>query len=143
MNWGLTKKSSNNDLFDRSFESFFDNFLSDRFFSREVYPSIDIEEEEDAYHLKAEIPGIDEKDMDVSLKNGILTIRGEKKFENEQKSRNTIVCERRYGSFSRTVQLPENIKGDQIKATYKNGILSVDIPKSEKTKPRQIKIDIN
>ncbi len=143
MNWGLTKRNANNDLFDRSFESFFDNFMNDRFFSREMYPAIDIEEDDEAYHLKAEIAGIEEKDMDVSLKNGILTIKGEKKYENEKKTRNSLVCERRYGSFSRNVQLPENIKGDQIKASYKNGILSIDVPKAEKTKPQQIKIDIH
>lgn len=143
MNWGLAKRNANTDLFDRSFENFFDNFLSDRFFSRDVFPAIDIEEDEDAYHLKAEIPGIDEKDMDVSVKNSVLTISGEKKYENEKKNKNSLVCERRYGSFSRAVQLPDNIKGDQIKASYKNGILIVDIPKSEKTKPQQIKIDVH
>lgn len=143
MNWGLTKKNASNDLFDRSFESFFDNFMTDRFFSHNMYPSLDIEEDDEAYHLKAEIPGIEEKDVDVSLKNGTLTIKGEKKYENEKKTRNSLVCERRYGSFSRSVQLPENIKGEQIKAAYKNGILSIDIPKAEKTKPQQIKIDIH
>ena len=96
-------------------------------------------------YVKAEIPGLDEKDLNVSLHNNMLTISGEKKNERaeEDKNRNYYYCERSFGSFSRTIELPEGIKHDEVKARYKNGVLEIELPKDESARPRKIEISVN
>lgn len=101
----------------------------------EIEPRIDIGEDEKTITIKAEMPGLDAKDLDISLENEYLTIKGEKKEEKEEKNIHFHLVERHYGSFSRTLRLPAEVKADKIDATYKNGILRVVLPKVKESKP--------
>jgi HSP20 family protein len=108
----------------------------------EWLPSLDVSETKNEIVVKAEIPGSDPKDMDISLADGVLTIKGEKRREKEEKDENYHLIERSYGSFVRTVRLPTEVKSDKIGATYRNGLLTVTLPKSEETKKKEIKIKV-
>ena len=100
-------------------------------------PKLDIAEMKDKYEIKAELPGMDEKDINLSLDDGVLTISGEKKAENEEKEKGYYLKECSYGSFSRSVRLPENIADDKIGAHFKKGVLFIDMPKKEPTAPKK------
>lgn len=126
------------DMFDR----FFDdertgNILSE---DRSFVPAFDISESDTEYSVVAELPGIDEKDLDVTLTDGILTIKGEKKQETEEKDETYHRIERRYGSFQRSFRMPDGVQGDKIDATYKDGVLKLMIPKSETSEVKKIEI---
>ncbi len=108
----------------------------------EWLPALDISETKDDYVVKAEIPGIDPKDIDISLSDGMLTIKGQKKQEKEEKEENYHLIERSYGSFIRSIPLAGEIQSEKIKAEYKNGILKIVLPKSEKAKQKEIKIQV-
>jgi len=103
-------------------------------------PPVDIEEESDRVVLRAEIPGVSRDDIDVSVENGTLTLRGEKKQERKIEAENAYRLERFYGSFSRSFVLPTRINAERIKATYKDGVLEVVLPKAEEAKPKKIKV---
>ncbi len=103
-------------------------------------PVIDIDETDDAFLVKAELPGVEKNDVNVNIENGILTIRGEKKTETEDKKRHRAECA--YGSFVRSFSLPQDIKAEKVEAEYKNGILNLTIPKSEEAKPKQIEVKV-
>ncbi len=105
-------------------------------------PAVDIYETDDAIVLEAELPGMNEKDIEVKVEDNVLTIRGERKFEEERKEENYYRMERFYGAFQRSFTLPPNIETDKIKAEYKKGILKVTMPKKEQAKPKQIKIEV-
>jgi len=105
-------------------------------------PSIDVSETKNDLVVKAELPGMDPKDIDISLNDGYLTLRGEKKQEREEKEENYHYIERSYGSFTRSVQLPKEVKRDKITASYKNGILKITLPKSEEAKKKEVKIKV-
>jgi len=143
MKWGLAKTDGT----DYSLTNLFDDFfrVPVEFIGDDLNPRVDVHEDEKAVYVKAEIPGLDEKDLNVTLHNSLLTISGEKKSENkeEDKNRNYYYCERSFGSFSRTIELPEGIKSDGVKAHYKNGVLDIELEKDEKTQPRKITIDVN
>jgi HSP20 family protein len=111
----------------------------------ELNPSVDITEDEHAFHVKAELPGMDEKDLTVTLHEGMLTIAGEKKKELSEAGaeKNFLHCERVFGSFSRSVALPEGVDPEGVTARYANGVLEVDLKKSESVKPRKIDIAVN
>ena len=94
-------------------------------------PAVDVAESEKAYEITAELPGLDEKNIEVKLANGGLTIKGEKKEETEEKKKDYYVSERRYGSFERYFALPDGVNSDKIEATFKNGVLKVVLPKTE------------
>lgn len=106
-------------------------------------PSVDIEESGDALFLRAEIPGMDPKDIDVSFENGVLTIKGERRFENKRNDRQFHLVERSYGSFTRSFTLPRSVDPDRVKARYENGILELEMPKREETKPRRIPLAVS
>jgi len=106
------------------------------------YPSLDVAETKNDLVIKAEIPGIDPKDIDISLSDGILTIKGEKRQEREEKEEDYHLIERSFGSFSRSVQLPKGVQSEKINASYKNGILKVVLPKTEEAKKKEIKIKV-
>jgi len=108
----------------------------------EWHPSLDVAETKNEILVKAEIPGIDPKDIDISLANNVLTIKGEKKQEKEEKEENFHVIERSYGSFVRSIRLPKEVQSEKISASYKNGILKVTLPKSEEAKKKEIKIKV-
>jgi HSP20 family protein len=104
-------------------------------------PSVDIFETDNEVVIKAEVPGMNPKDIDVRLENNVLMLKGERKFEKEQKEENYHRIEREYGSFSRTFSLPMAVDGDKVTAEYKDGVLKIVLPKKEETKPKPIKID--
>lgn len=107
-------------------------------------PAIDFAEDENAYHLTAELPGLSEKDINLSLSDDMLTISGEKREERQEneKDRNYHYSERRFGSFRRVIQLPQHIDRDKIEAQFKNGVLNVTLPKSRDAMQRQRKIEV-
>lgn len=110
---------------------------------RAFLPAIDVVEEKDSYLVKAELPGLAKEDVNVSLQDNYLTIKGEKKHETETKEANYYRCERSYGSFSRTVELPASVDAKKIDAHFKDGVLSVKLPKTEEAKPKQIEVKVN
>jgi HSP20 family protein len=105
-------------------------------------PRLDIHDNESDLLITAEIPGIEEKDIDLTIKEGHLFISGEKKSVHEEKSEGRKYIERSYGSFERVVALPENIKEDEVDAVFKNGILEIRIPKQEPQEPQHKKIKV-
>jgi HSP20 family protein len=107
------------------------------------YPQMDIKESDKEILVTAELPGIEDKDIDISLSKNSLTIKGEKKVEKEEKKSEFYRMERSYGSFQRTVPLPAVVKDEEVKATFKNGVLTVIMPKSEKALKEAKKIKIN
>lgn len=128
---------------DRLWDSFFDR--GGRRKTEEAtdwVPTLDISETKDDLVIKAEVPGLEPKDIDISLSDGILTIKGEKKEEREEKEEDYYLMERCYGSFARSIQLPKRVQSDKIQATYKNGVLKIVLPKSEEAKKKEIKIQV-
>ncbi len=105
-------------------------------------PRTDIKESDNDLKVSAEMPGIDQKDIDVSIHNGILTISGEKKVEQEERDIDYHHVERSYGCFSRSISLPEYVDTEKIEAMYKNGVLTVTLPKNEKAMKLSKKIDV-
>ncbi len=103
-------------------------------------PSVDIYETENALILSAEVPGIDEKDIEIKIEDSTLTLKGERKFEKETKEENYHRIERAYGSFYRSFTLPHYIDQDNIKAEHENGVLKITMPKKPELKPRKVKI---
>jgi HSP20 family protein len=107
-------------------------------------PSVDVEETEDRYVIKADLPGVEKKDIDVKLENGVLSIRGEKSVEKESgKDTRHHRRERFYGTFARSFTLPEAVQADGVDASYRDGVLTLQIPKKEEAKPRSIDIKVN
>ena len=108
--------------------------------ARAFSPAVDVLDSEKAYLLKVEVPGLKPEDIDLSLENNVLTLKGERKFEQETERQGYRRVERRYGSFARAFVLPEGARGDAIEATVKDGVLSVTIPKAEAPVPRKIAV---
>ena len=104
-------------------------------------PPVDIYETKDKITLKAELPGFDEKQINLRFEDGVLTIEGERKFEKESGDENYHRVERSYGKFVRSFAIPAGIEGDRIAAAFNNGVLTVDLPKREEIKPKQIRIE--
>jgi HSP20 family protein len=105
-------------------------------------PTVDIFETENELVVKADLPDLNEKDLDVRVENNMLTIRGERKLEQSVSEDNYVRVERAYGSFSRSFSLPNTVNADAIKAEYHNGVLTVGMPKREESKPKQIKVSV-
>src|ERR1700686_4218797 len=105
-------------------------------------PPVDVYEDELNITLKIEVPGIDEKDIDVRIENNTLTVHGERKFEKEEKEENFRRVERQYGSFTRSFSLPNTVDAEQVQAHYDKGILKVQLAKKAEAKPKQIKVNI-
>jgi len=105
-------------------------------------PAVDIFETEHELVLKADLPDVNPQDLDIRVENNILTIRGERKFENKVNEENYLRVERAYGSFSRSFSLANSVKSDAIRADYQNGVLTLSIPKREEAKPKQIKVNV-
>jgi HSP20 family protein len=133
------------DVLRREMDSLWDRFTGERpveWLKGEWVPSLDVSETKDKVVVKAEVPGIDPKAIDISLSSDILTLKGEKKKEREEKDENYHLIERSYGSFSRSVRLPAEVQEDKVKASYKDGVLTITLPKTEKAKERAIKIEV-
>ncbi len=104
-------------------------------------PTVDILETDSSFAVKAELPGVAKENVQVHIDNGILTIKGEKKLETKDEKRHRIECS--YGSFVRSFSLPQDIEVEKVEAAYKDGILTLTIPKMEKAKPKQIEVKVN
>ena len=126
------------DIFDRFFEDFEIpvGFREETEFT----PAFDVSETENELIVKAEVPGMDKKDINVNLSDGLLTITGEKHHEKKEESEKYHCFERRYGKFSRTMRLPSEVETEKVDAMYKDGVLTITLPKSETVKPKQIEI---
>jgi len=138
---------------DRVFEDFGDGFWRQPFRSLAgleraltsklaTSPAVDISETDKAYEITAELPGMDERNIEVNVANGGLTIKGEKKDEKEEKKKDYYLSERRYGSFERYFTLPESVDADKIEAAFKNGVLKVTLPKTAEAQKPAKKIEV-
>lgn len=128
---------------DNLFERFFRSFSLEPFtFGREFSPKIDVAESDTAVEITAELPGMDEKDIDISITEGLLTIKGEKKMEKEDKEKDYYRIERSYGSFARTIPIPEYVDLDRAEATFKKGVLKITLPKLSEMVEKKKKIPI-
>ncbi len=128
----------------RELASFFENFTEptgkDQLTAGTFVPPVDVYEDEHNLVLKLEIPGINEEDLDVQVENSTLTVKGERKFEKEEKEENFHRIERRYGSFQRSFRLPNTINTENVEAHYDKGILKIALGKRAEAKPKQIKV---
>ena len=105
-------------------------------------PAVDIYEDARKVVLKLEVPGIEEKDLDIRVENNTLTVKGERKFEKEEKEENFHRIERRYGTFYRAFTLPSTVDTEHVQANYQNGILKVELSKKPEAQPKQIKVNV-
>lgn len=135
---------------DRIMEDFFDRRMRpwwpERWLRREVMeleaPAVDLFEDKNDIVVKAELPGMEKENVEVKLTDHMLTIKGEKKKEEEIKEENYYRSERSYGSFIRTLELPADVHADKVKASFKNGVLEVRLPKTEEAKTKEIKVKV-
>jgi HSP20 family protein len=146
-NWGLsasrpvgTLRDEIDNIFDRAFGQLFEGSAQGRFGG--WVPTVDLFEDKDNLTVKSEIPGMNKEDIAISLHEGFLTISGERKAEEKTQTGEVFRTERYEGRFSRSLALPTKVNAERINATYKNGILTVVLPKAEEVKPRQIQVDI-
>lgn len=109
---------------------------------RSFYPALDLSETPEAFIVEAAVPGIKADDLNITVENNVLTISGETHEEAERKERNYHRVERRFGSFKRSVTLPETVKADEISAALTDGVLRLEIPKAEEVKPRRITVNV-
>jgi len=134
--------------FRKAFSELISDFFNDDFFGTELvksdwYPKIDVYEKDNVIYVKADLPGIDEKNLNVELEGNILTISGTSEETCEKKEKNYHRIERCYGSFSRSITLPENVDIEKVNAEYKKGVLTVSIPKTKKEDTKKINVKIS
>ncbi|MEW6079408.1 MAG: Hsp20/alpha crystallin family protein [Thermodesulfobacteriota bacterium] len=137
-NWLWHREPTGASLVDSFFKDFGRPVVSD--WEKEWAPAIDVSETENEYIVKAELPGINKKDIDISLTDGVLTVKGEKKLEKKEEKENYHYMETRYGTFTRSLKLPEDASAEKVDATYADGVLTVTVPKTETAKPRKIEV---
>ena len=126
---------------DRFFQDFWNNSLSDLEEDSTVWaPRVDVRETKEAYEVLADLPGLDKKDINISLHDNVLTVKGERKSEEKSEDENRYFHERTYGNFSRSFRLPNKVEQKDIRAEYKDGVLKVVLSKAEEAKPREIEI---
>ena len=128
-------------------DQLFDSFLGNRPFYANaapelISPPVDVEETAEGYVFRADLPGMVEKDVKVSLTGDTLTLRGERKRESESQQGNVHRSERVFGAFERTFTLPAPVRGDQVKASYRNGVLEIRVPKAEEARVREIEVQV-
>lgn len=148
-NW-LSKKDYENPMagFQKEMNQLFNNFFTESPFAamkwnEETFnPKVNVAETDTNVQITAELPGMEEKDIDVSLAENTLTIKGEKKKESEEKNKNFHRVERSYGYFQRSLPLPAEVEVDKVAANFKNGILNITLPKSQASKAKSKKIEI-
>jgi len=126
----------------RFFEDAITRLMSEPRSNRPWSPSVDVFETEDALTLKADLPEVKTEDIDVRVENQTLTLRGQRKFEKEEKIKGYHRIERSYGEFVRSFAVPSTVDTDKVQADYKNGVLTITLPKKEAAKPRQVKVAI-
>lgn len=103
-------------------------------------PAVDMIDQKDELILRADLPGLDEKDIEVTMQDGTVTIRGERKEEKEEKKEDYYCCERRYGAFARTLMLPTSVDPDKVKATFSRGVLEIHLPKAKEAKGKKVEV---
>ena len=142
------------DDIDRAFDRMFKEWprmgsLTTDFFGGELFPRttvasprVDVSEDDKAYQIEAEMPGVEEKDVDVTIKDGHLTLRGEKKTEREEKKKDYHMTERSFGSFQRSFRLPSDVDAEKIKAEFAKGVLTLTLPKTAEAKSKERKVAI-
>lgn len=136
----LNMRREINKMFDGFFRG---GILDDGSFGTSVWtPAVDVAEHDDEFQVKVELPGVNKDDVKITMQDNILTVRGEKRQEKETKGSEYHRVERSYGSFQRSFTLPTGVKHDKIEATYKDGILTVTLPKAEEAKPKQIDVKV-
>ncbi|MCU0844317.1 MAG: Hsp20/alpha crystallin family protein [Spirochaetes bacterium] len=151
MKWGITRRNEQPDWGVDSFRKEINQLFNDFFaigpssLSESGWmPTVDVEEDDKEVRIRAEIPGIEEKDLSVTLENDMLTIAGEKKEEKKdekkEENRRYVISERRFGSFHRTIRLPEGVDREKIDASFKNGVLKIAIPRKETPEAKRVKI---
>ena len=136
----MTSQRGIDRLFKEAFTPFYDEGESS---TRTWAPPVDIYETENDIVLKAELPGIDPQDVEVKVEDNTLYLKGERKFEKEVMNENYHRVERSYGSFARSFSLPNSISAEKVKAEFKDGLLTLTLPKREEAKPKTIKIDVS
>lgn len=138
----LIRASNDLDFFGRRFSDIIDELFNDALSTRQsrFVPGIDVVETENSYEIEFHLPGVKKEEITVSLDNNMLTVSGERKFEKEEKEKRYHRIESRYGSFSRSLQLPENVDADSIEAKSENGVLRVTVQKSDEKVSKQIEI---
>jgi len=130
----------------RPSRDFFDRFFGDftlpslMFEEAEWTPAFDVSETDGELIVKAEVPGMDKKDINITVSDGMLTIKGEKKHEEKEENEHYHRVETHYGKFSRTMRLPTEVQADKVDATYKDGVLNITLPKCEAVEPKKIEI---
>ena len=129
------------DLWNRFFDDLPSGFEALK--ERRFLPKLDMSEKKDRVTVTIEAPGIDAKDIEVSLRNNVLTIKGERKREKEDKDESYHRMERYYGAFRRDVELPCEVVADKIQATYKHGVLTIELPKSDEARKEPIRVEIH
>src|SRR5256712_4184469 len=130
------------DRMNRLFRDSFGSESQEALNSTSFAPAVDVYEDEHNVTLKIEVPGIDEKDIDVRIENNTLTVHGERKFEKEEKEENYRRVERQYGSFTRSFTLPNTIDHENVQANYEKGVLKIKLAKKAEAKPKQIKVNV-
>ena len=126
---------------DRLFDAFFQGRPANGSAGRAWTPAMDLVETEDELVLRADLPGMKEDDVEVEIKDGVLTVSGERRSEHEDKNEGYYRVERSFGSFSRSLSLPDGIDPDQVNANFEDGVLEVHVPKPAETKPHRVQID--
>lgn len=124
----------------RVFDSLFADVDGDGNYMASWSPRADVIENNEAYVIKTELPGVDKNDVKITLHENVLTFKGEKKQEKEENGKNFHRIERSYGGFERSFTLPAGVKNDKIDASYKDGILTITLPKAEQAKPKEIEV---
>ena len=127
----------------RVFEDAVTRMMSEPRTSRPWSPAVDILETEEAVTVKADLPDVKTEDIDIRVENGTMTLRGSRKFEKDDKVKGYHRIERSYGDFVRSFALPPTVETDKVAAEYKNGVLTITLPKKETAKPRQVKVEIH
>jgi len=130
------------DRMNRLFRDSFGSESQEALNSTSFAPAVDVYEDEHNVTLKIEVPGIDEKDIDVRIENNTLTVHGERKFEKEEKEENFRRVERQYGSFIRSFTLPNTVDSEKVSANYDKGVLKITLAKKAEAKPKQIKVSV-
>src|SRR5712671_1344359 len=131
------------DRMNRLFRETQGNSQDEALTSSSFAPAVDVYEDEHNVTLKIEVPGIDEKDIDIRVENNLLTVHGERKIEKEEKEENYRRVERQYGSFTRTFTLPNTVDTENVQANYDKGVLKITLPKKAEAKPKQIKVNVS
>jgi HSP20 family protein len=127
----------------RFFEDAVTRLMSEPRTGRPWSPAVDILETEDAVTLKADLPDVRTEDIDIRVENGAMTLRGHRKFEKEENVKGYHRIERSYGEFVRSFAVPPTVETDKVAAEYRNGVLTITLPKKETAKPRQVKVEIH